>query len=127
MIAIFNDHTPIKLGDELLLSHPASVSRLLAKKNFDAYARSVPEKWDALERAGFRAEPYGDLIHTLNVRLGGHYLDVGTSAKIEKGFVSLVFSIRKNPRDHVLSVRVKDQGKVWSGAGAVHAKRSLFR
>ena len=87
MAGIYNDKMPMKLSDELLFTHPTSIARLLAKKKFDTYARSVPEYWEALERAGFRVEPYGDLIETLSVHLGRHYLDVGTSAKIAQGLV----------------------------------------
>lgn len=50
-------------------------------------ARAQPERWDALERAGFKVDPYGDIQDAINVRLGGHYIDVGTSTKISKGLV----------------------------------------
>ena len=61
-------------------------------KTFHAMAAAQPERWEALERVGFKVEPYGDLQEILNVRLGGHYLDIGTSAKIAKGLVRTSFS-----------------------------------
>ena len=53
-----------------------------------ARARKEPERFDALEEAGFRTERYGSMTHHLFNRLGGHYLDVGASAKIARGLVS---------------------------------------
>jgi hypothetical protein len=49
-----------------------------------------PEPFDALERAGFKCERYGDLHHFLLERLGGHYLDIGCSAKIAQGLVGSI-------------------------------------
>lgn len=46
-----------------------------------------PERFDALERAGFKTERYGDIAFQVNEKLGGHYMDVGASAKIAKGLV----------------------------------------
>jgi hypothetical protein len=54
---------------------------------FHAMARADPERWNALERTGFRVDPYGDIQESLNVRLDGHYIDVGTSAKSSKGLM----------------------------------------
>lgn len=45
------------------------------------------ERFDALERAGFRVDRFGDLWKLLSERLGGHYMDVGCSAKIAAGLV----------------------------------------
>lgn len=57
-------------------------------------ARAEPERWEALENAGFKVDPYGDIQEAINIKLGGHYIDVGTSAKISKGYVriSTIFS-----------------------------------
>jgi len=52
-------------------------------------ARGEPERFDALERAGFLVDRYGNMAHHLYNRLGGHYMDVGASAKIAQGLVSL--------------------------------------
>ena len=50
-------------------------------------ARQEPERFDALERAGFRVERYGDMYRDLYERFGGNYMDTGTSAKIARGLV----------------------------------------
>jgi len=51
-------------------------------------AKRDGERYDALEKAGFNVERYGDIAHIMYERMGGHYMDVGTSAKIAKGLVS---------------------------------------
>lgn len=57
-------------------------------------AKAEPERWEALSRSGFLVDPYGDIQEAINIRLGGHYIDVGTSAKISKGLVSSICSPR---------------------------------
>ena len=46
------------------------------------------ERFQALARAGFKVETFGDIVRAQYERLGGHYMDVGCSAKIAKGLVS---------------------------------------
>jgi hypothetical protein len=66
---------------------PIAISRLLSRSTLDKQVNSDPERFDALERAGFKTDRYGDLMWNLYERSGGHYLDVGTSAKIANGLV----------------------------------------
>jgi hypothetical protein len=61
------------------------VGRLLIRDTLSAMAAKQSERFDALERAGFKTERYGEIAHIINERLGGHYMDVGTSDKIAKG------------------------------------------
>jgi hypothetical protein len=51
-------------------------------------AQNDSERFDSLERAGFNVERYGDIIQIIYGRMGGHYMDVGVSAKIAQGLVS---------------------------------------
>lgn len=51
-------------------------------------AAQEPERFEALERAGFQLDKQGDMFYYLFQRFGGHYMDVGTSAKISKRLVS---------------------------------------
>jgi hypothetical protein len=53
-------------------------------------ASKQPERFDALEKAGFKTERYGNLTDSMYRRMGGHYMDVGASAKIAKGLVSFI-------------------------------------
>jgi len=48
-----------------------------------------PERYAALEKAGFRIERDVDIWPLLCGKQGGHYVDVGTSKKIADGLVSL--------------------------------------
>ena len=61
-------------------------------------AKAQPERWNALEEAGFKVDPYGDIQEAINIRLGGHYIDVGTSAKISRGLVSITRGIYPQSR-----------------------------
>lgn len=67
----------------------------MAKGGLDAMARKEPERFEALERAGFLTEPFGDIFYSLYQRAGGHYMDVGTSKKIADGKVRTHESLGK--------------------------------
>jgi hypothetical protein len=84
---MYNSEKPTELSDRNMFTNPIAVSRLVSAANLHAMARAQPERWDALERAGFKVDPYGDIQDAVNNRLGGHYIDVGTSAKISNGLV----------------------------------------
>jgi hypothetical protein len=55
-------------------------------------ADQEPERFDSLERAGFLLQRKGDMIYQIFERFGGHYMDVGTSAKISSGQVCPLIS-----------------------------------
>lgn len=46
-----------------------------------------PERFDALERAGFKVDRGAELVAHVHERYGGHYMDVGNCANIAKGLV----------------------------------------
>ena len=52
-----------------------------------------PERFDALERAGFKMERNGQLAVHIFERFGGHYLDVGASKKIVDGKVRSYYDV----------------------------------
>ncbi|RKK75229.1 hypothetical protein BFJ69_g7819 [Fusarium oxysporum] len=70
-----------------MLSYLVSIARQLSTKTFQAMARQQLERNAALERAGFKVDPFGDIQEAINIRLGGHCIDIGTSAKIGKNLV----------------------------------------
>jgi hypothetical protein len=70
------------------LTQPFAIQDLISQRGLHAQARQEPERFDALEKAGFKTERYGSLSHHPYNRMGGHYMDVGASAKIAKGLVS---------------------------------------
>jgi hypothetical protein len=46
-----------------------------------------PERFEALEKAGFKLDRNAVLAELLFERFGGHYVDVGASKKIVDGLV----------------------------------------
>ena len=84
----YNADISTELSDRVHKSLPVVVTRHLAKGGVRMLASKEPERFDALERAGFKVERYGDLYSCLYERRGGHYLDVGASKKISDGLVS---------------------------------------
>lgn len=85
----YNENFPTELADKLQMTGPAAVGRLLINSALHAMASEEPERFEALERAGFRTVRYGDLMWNLTERKGGHYMDIGTSRKIADGKVSM--------------------------------------
>lgn len=59
-------------------------------------ARADPERFDALEKAVFKLDREPELHWYLFERFGGHYMDVGTSAKISKGLVCTPFLLPRH-------------------------------
>jgi thioredoxin reductase len=86
--ATYNASFPTELADKMGLTQPYVVQDLMSQGGMHSQARQEPERFDALEKAGFKTERYGSITHHLYNRLGGHYMDVGASAKIAKGLVN---------------------------------------
>ncbi|KAJ5620688.1 hypothetical protein N7510_004672 [Penicillium lagena] len=87
--AIYNTKIPTETADRIQFSLPIAVARQIAMKNIRARVDQEHERFDALERAGFLVRRYCDPFDFLIVRLGGHYLDVGCSAKISAGLIKM--------------------------------------
>lgn len=87
----YNASVPTVDADREGYSMPYVVTRLLSQRALHAMAAREPDRFDALERAGFAVERYGDIMWHICEKLGGHYMDVGCSDKIAKGLVSLYF------------------------------------
>ena len=77
----------------MTMATPIAITRLKSLFGNNSLAAIDSERFDALERAGFRVERFGDLWKLLSDRLGGHYMDVGASAKIAAGLVSHLVSL----------------------------------
>ncbi|KAF9774726.1 hypothetical protein IL306_007242 [Fusarium sp. DS 682] len=86
--AIYNATNPIEDADRETLTVPTAVSRFQVQLGMSAQAASQPERFEALERAGFKLDRSFDLWQCMTKRNGGHYMDVGGSAKIASGLVS---------------------------------------
>ncbi|KAK5048976.1 hypothetical protein LTR84_005398 [Exophiala bonariae] len=85
----YNLDVPTVDADREGYSMPYAVTRLLSHKALHERARSEPERFDALERAGFKCERYGDIMWHILEKLGGHYMDVGCSEMIAKGLIKM--------------------------------------
>ncbi|GIZ36534.1 hypothetical protein CKM354_000000500 [Cercospora kikuchii] len=70
-------------------SMPNAVTRLLSRKALHGMADRESERFDALERAGFRCQRYGEMQWHLLERFGGHYIDVGCSKLIAEGKIKV--------------------------------------
>lgn len=105
----YNANVPTADADREGYTMPYAVTRLLSQKAMHGMAAREPERFDALEKAGFRVERYGDIMWHILEKLGGkwllwicpseaednkliekikgHYMDVGCSDLIAKGKV----------------------------------------
>ncbi|KAL2839732.1 hypothetical protein BJY01DRAFT_250332 [Aspergillus pseudoustus] len=83
----------VDAADKLFLSLPAVVDGQLARGLFAMFAANQPERYAALEAAGFPVldsrDPSCALMHNLLERAGGHYVDVGGTKLIEEGKVGV--------------------------------------
>lgn len=75
------------------MAMPLAVTRFTTRFGMCAMAATQPERFDALERAGFKLDRSLDLWKCLTKRHGGHYMDIGGSAKIAKGLVRSLLTV----------------------------------
>ncbi|TVY81082.1 putative indole-3-pyruvate monooxygenase [Lachnellula suecica] len=80
---------PTEIADRIGSSNPNAVADLASQLSLKAMVDKEPERFDALERAGFKVDRYGSIIHHIANRMGGHYLDVGVSKKISDGLITM--------------------------------------
>ncbi|PGH12145.1 hypothetical protein AJ79_04439 [Helicocarpus griseus UAMH5409] len=97
----YNDAISTDLADRIEYTTPLSIASQIATMHLNAMVRQNPERFDALERVGFKVQRYGNPIFTIYENGGKHYIDVGTSAKIAKGLIkvksdSLIAGYTKN-------------------------------
>lgn len=85
---------PTDIADRIYHSTPLAVTRLIYQTLLHGMASQGSQPFDGLEAAGFKTERYGDMVHSLYERFGGHYLDVGASRKICAGQVGIPHSCK---------------------------------
>ena len=83
----YNDDVLTSTADMSASWAPLAVTRLVSMRVLNSRAEQDSERFDALERAGFLTQRYGDILHHIYERGGGHYMDVGASAMIADGKV----------------------------------------
>ena len=106
---------------------PMALSRLLAQMGMNGQASQEPERFDALERAGFKTERYGDIIWQIYERMGGHYMDVGASDKIARGLVRTKNPTSNEQRFIGLMNLSLDQNKIRLAPHTIHRLRPRIR
>ena len=76
-------------ADRETSTYPNKISREITNMIVHGLAKANPERFDALEMAGFKVDRFGDLYACLYERFGGHYVDQGCSARIAKGDIKM--------------------------------------
>ena len=86
-------------ADRAAFTYPNKVMREMVNRTAWNGIENSPERFDALEKAGFKVERYGDIYDNIYVRFGGHYVDVGASARIAKGEIKVTAKAVKRLTD----------------------------
>ncbi|KAG8664269.1 hypothetical protein FPOAC2_14199 [Fusarium poae] len=86
---LYNPTIPIEESDRQVMATPLAVTRLISLFGQQAQAAQEAERFDSLERRGFRCERNADFWKLLTSRFGGHYIDVGASQKIADGLIAV--------------------------------------
>ena len=85
----YNEHIPTAVADQLSWSMPAPILALMYNGMARHRASMEPQRYDALEEAGFKLKRNGSLAEHIWERFGGHYVDVGASQKIASGKIQV--------------------------------------
>ncbi|KAK6428070.1 hypothetical protein LTR95_015792, partial [Oleoguttula sp. CCFEE 5521] len=80
--AHYNARTSNDIADQEQFTMPYKLVREILNTNIHAGIRANPDRFNRLERAGFKLDRFGDLYTNIFTRFGGHYIDTGTSARI---------------------------------------------
>jgi cation diffusion facilitator CzcD-associated flavoprotein CzcO len=87
---VYNDKISTEVSDRIFLwSTPVPIFRLLVLQTIGGLANQDSKYFDALDRVGFKTQRVCDMANMLYERLGGHYLDVGASAKVAQGLIKM--------------------------------------
>ncbi|KAG0645380.1 Flavin-containing monooxygenase YUCCA3 [Hyphodiscus hymeniophilus] len=87
--ALYNDFIPVEVADKIYFGLPLSISRQILLKVIRNEVDKHSERYDSLERAGFKLDRYCDPQEYISVRLGGHHIDVGAGKKITSGQIKM--------------------------------------
>ncbi|KAK8214757.1 hypothetical protein M8818_002338 [Zalaria obscura] len=99
---LYNTNIPTATADRLSSTFPNKIVREFTNRAVFRAADEMAAYFDALEAAGFRLDRKGDIYDNLYVRFGGHYVDVGTSARIAKGEIKMKTEAVKEWTEHGL-------------------------
>ncbi|KAH6688097.1 dimethylaniline monooxygenase (N-oxide forming) [Leptodontidium sp. MPI-SDFR-AT-0119] len=85
----YNATNPTTTADRSSQTQPVAILDLISQVALHEQARQEPERFDALERAGFKLDRWGSIQHCLYARGGGHYIDVGGSEMVANGLIKI--------------------------------------
>ncbi|TVY71356.1 putative indole-3-pyruvate monooxygenase [Lachnellula suecica] len=86
---LYNLNIPPHIADRTGSTQPLKISRDVINSNFKVAAEIEKERFDALERVGFRVDRDAVLNDWIFLRGGGYYIDVGTSKRIASGEIKV--------------------------------------
>lgn len=119
----YNENFPMELADKMGNSNPAAVADLLSQHGMHTRAREEPERFDVLEKVGFKLDRFGSIIHHIMNRMGGHYIDVGTSKKIADGSVRSANCSQLSQIFHT-DIKSTDKNEVRCSTHSIHQRRT---
>lgn len=76
-------------ADREVFTYPNKIMRELTNSAVYTAVDANAKRFDALERAGFKVDRYGDIYSYLYIRFGGHYVDIGASQRIVNGEIKM--------------------------------------
>lgn len=85
----YNLKTSTEEADREFVTMPNKIKRDMANRVIWGLIDAHPEQFDALEKAGFRLDRYGDALDHVTNRYGGHYVDIGSCARIVSGEIKI--------------------------------------
>jgi len=91
----YNTTIPTAVADRINYTYPNKITREITNLHVHKAIDANSARFDALEAAGFRLERKGDIYDNLYSRFGGHYVDIGTSARIASGEIKMKFGLVK--------------------------------
>lgn len=77
------------MADREEYTYPNKILRTIVNQAVHTGIENNPKRFDDLEAAGFKLDRFGDIYNNLYVRFGGHYVDIGASARIAKGEIKM--------------------------------------
>jgi len=87
-------------------------------KAIERWTKMEPERYDSLERVGFKLDREGDMVSYLFGRFGGYALDVGVSPKISQGLIKV--------KSDSVPVRYVEDGLICENGDFIRADVVVF-
>ncbi|KIW29520.1 uncharacterized protein PV07_05333 [Cladophialophora immunda] len=86
---LYNNNIPTADADALVACRPNKILRDILKVIHEAAASQEQERFDDLERAGFRVDRKTPLMDNILSRYGGYYIDIGACSHVVRGEIKV--------------------------------------